>query len=400
MFQEVRTVALRLERVRIAQEAIQSPTENRRQAGAPSTAYEASSGDSSTSSPPPSTTGWSSRSRNGHRRNRRRHKPQPTRSSNGQATQPGGIRPLNMAVTEPSRSNRSGQKQSLATLLDSWCAAIAVPGVPTKPFGKQCHCTIRIMGTTAKALIDTGSVLSIIPTGFLYPLKEKGEDLDSMVTLLGPPRDNSILDVSGNRMKFLMRLDTQVALQPGGKEAKVQFHIQKADRQLILLGTNALQALGVGIQFNHSGWQLTHKSRNEPPTRKGQRGRVRKARSKSTVTIAPLTVANTHDTHPGKDTDKTFCPKDSRIGPGSCHITNGDAVVPVIQPLGKNEEPVRVQCDHLAKVPAGISNSPIPTTVRGQRRGRPRTRKRKRKRPQKVPSNRLASGTILIPSVL
>ncbi|VDP55311.1 unnamed protein product [Heligmosomoides polygyrus] len=145
-----------------------------------------------------------------------------------------------LSLLDPSRLGQSGQKQSLATLLDSWCAAIAVPGVPTKPFGKQCHCTIRIMGTTAKALIDTGSVLSIIPTGFLYPLKEKGEDLDSMVTLLGPPRDNSILDVSGNRMKFLMRLDTQVGLQPGGKEAKVQFHIQKADRQLILLGTNAL----------------------------------------------------------------------------------------------------------------------------------------------------------------
>ncbi|VDO24507.1 unnamed protein product [Heligmosomoides polygyrus] len=224
VFQEVRTVALWLERIRIAQKATQTPG-NRRQTGAPTSAQQDSAKDGLTNRPPTATAEWSKENRNN---NRRSQKPQSIRHNGAQGTQPGGTRqPPNMALTKSSKPHRSGQKQSFATLLESWCAAIAAPDVPTstRTFGTPCYCTVRIMGTTAKALIDTGSVLSIIPTGFLYPLKEKGEDLDSMVTLLEPPRNRNISDVSGNPMKFLMRLDTQLAFQPGGKSVKVQFLI-------------------------------------------------------------------------------------------------------------------------------------------------------------------------------
>uniref|UniRef100_A0A183GVL9 Zinc finger, CCHC-type, retrotransposon Gag domain protein n=1 Tax=Heligmosomoides polygyrus TaxID=6339 RepID=A0A183GVL9_HELPZ len=89
VFQEVRTVALRLERIRIAQKATQTPG-NRRQIGVLTSAHQASSRDGLTNRPPTTTN-----------------------------TQPGGTRQPNSALMKSSKPYSSGQKQSFATLLQS-----------------------------------------------------------------------------------------------------------------------------------------------------------------------------------------------------------------------------------------------------------------------------------------
>lgn len=58
--------------------------------------------------------------------------------------------------------------------------------------------------------------------------------------------------------------------------------------------------------------------------------------------------------------------------------------------IGEDNEPLWIQFDHLVKVPAGISYSPILTTRR-------RVRPRKRQRSENAPYQLILSGTLLIP---
>ncbi|KAK5970573.1 hypothetical protein GCK32_010214, partial [Trichostrongylus colubriformis] len=97
-----------------------------------------------------------------------------------------------------------------------------------------------------KALIDTGSVISIIPVGLLKLAQELGVDMDSMVTMLGEAEENQVLDASGNPMKFLMRIAVDIKVK-GAKQAKVHLHIQQSSDTSILIGTNAMEALGIEV---------------------------------------------------------------------------------------------------------------------------------------------------------
>ncbi|KAK6017926.1 hypothetical protein OSTOST_16543 [Ostertagia ostertagi] len=98
------------------------------------------------------------------------------------------------------------------------------------------------------AMIDTGSVVSIVPLGLLLEAKEKKIDLDSLVTIMGDGNSQRVVDASGNAMSFLMLIATEVNVQGAG-QARVQLHIQRSKDKIVLLGTNALQALNIHIQL-------------------------------------------------------------------------------------------------------------------------------------------------------
>ncbi|KAK6027430.1 hypothetical protein OSTOST_06538, partial [Ostertagia ostertagi] len=76
-----------------------------------------------------------------------------------------------------------------------------------------------MLGMVIDAMIDTGSVVSIVPLGLLLEAKEEK-------------------DRSGQ---------SEVNVQGAG-QARVQLHIQRSKDKIVLLGTNALQALNIHIQ--------------------------------------------------------------------------------------------------------------------------------------------------------
>ncbi|EYC24467.1 hypothetical protein Y032_0013g1920 [Ancylostoma ceylanicum] len=152
--------------------------------------------------------------------------------------------------TDGSSKAQDWSRCSFSTHLESWCRKVKRVPAPklTAAHGGSFHCDIRVFGLEAEALIDSGSVITILPLGLLKKARDQGADLDKMVTMMGDGGDSQVQDASGNPMSFLMRIATAIQVKGGGS-ARVQMHIQKSDSDTILIGTNAFEALRIQIRL-------------------------------------------------------------------------------------------------------------------------------------------------------
>ncbi|KAL6742447.1 hypothetical protein Aduo_015596 [Ancylostoma duodenale] len=103
-----------------------------------------------------------------------------------------------------------------------------------------------------KALLDTGSVISVIPVGFLKKAQSAGVNLDSMVTMMGDGKEAQAYNASGDPTKFLMRIATKVRICGAGS-ATAQLHVQQSSDEVLMLLTNVLGALGIQVKFIPEG---------------------------------------------------------------------------------------------------------------------------------------------------
>ncbi|EYC14487.1 hypothetical protein Y032_0040g234 [Ancylostoma ceylanicum] len=117
--------------------------------------------------------------------------------------------------------------------------------------GQPCVCNVKIFGVTTKALIDTGSVISIVPVGLLKMARQQGVNFDAEAAKVGSGNERTLIDASGNPMGFLAELVANVRVQEAGK-APVHLHVQRTQDTTLLLGTNALSELGITIIFSTS----------------------------------------------------------------------------------------------------------------------------------------------------
>ncbi|KAL6724058.1 hypothetical protein Aduo_018992 [Ancylostoma duodenale] len=83
-----------------------------------------------------------------------------------------------------------------------------------------------------------------------------------------------VYDASGNMMSFLMLIAASTDVK-GNSSAKVQMHIHKSESNIILLGTNALNAMGIQVRVK--------------PCVKQSRSRRCKAKRKQRRTSPPVT---------------------------------------------------------------------------------------------------------------
>ncbi|KHJ99266.1 zinc knuckle [Oesophagostomum dentatum] len=139
---------------------------------------------------------------------------------------------------------------SLSTHLRSWCCKIDGEATDsfTETYWKPCFCDVIVFGLRTRALIDTGSVISIVPVRFLECAQSTGLDLDNLTTVTGDGNENEVFDASGNPMKFLLRIAVPVEVC-GAQKAVVQMHVQQTTDEIIMLGTNALDALGIQVKL-------------------------------------------------------------------------------------------------------------------------------------------------------
>ncbi|CAJ0599711.1 unnamed protein product [Cylicocyclus nassatus] len=132
---------------------------------------------------------------------------------------------------------------------------------------------VRTQCKTAKgvveALIDTGSMISIIPLKVLAAAYG-GYDVDSLERIKEDDV-NIVYDASSNEMKFLGGVRIPTAIQ-GGRTAQVAFYISEEDSLEILLGTNALESLGINIALQPERQkQGGHPQEQETVVRVGKR---------------------------------------------------------------------------------------------------------------------------------
>ncbi|KAK6029636.1 hypothetical protein OSTOST_04251 [Ostertagia ostertagi] len=237
--------------------------------------------------------------------------------------------PTRPSVLPTSRPEQRPNRSSFSTKLKSWCYKIGQRrSTVTKAYGEPCYCNIGVFGFETRALIDTGSVVSIIPVGLLKLAQERGVDMDRMVTMLGEPNQNQVLDASGNPMKFLMRIAVEIEVK-GAKRAKVQLHVQQSDDTLILLGTNAMKALGIEVNLkpetdlNHETHSTTKKDAVKPIKNEVARARKR-------VVIPPNSSAFVELEGKGRGPEQIFWSNSSKIASGVCRISKGCGTIPVV----------------------------------------------------------------------
>ncbi|EYC45898.1 hypothetical protein Y032_0414g1047 [Ancylostoma ceylanicum] len=150
----------------------------------------------------------------------------------------------------PPNEDRSPRQVSSAssylTLVESWSCSSAVDArEPSCPlFGYRCTTLVNIMGLTATALLDTGSEISIVSVQFLRDAAKMGVNLDEYIERVEPPSVR-IRDASGNAMQFFDTI--RIAITVYGKPKVIPCFVARGLDSVIILGTNALEALGIGL---------------------------------------------------------------------------------------------------------------------------------------------------------
>ncbi|XGW19754.1 hypothetical protein V3C99_003527, partial [Haemonchus contortus] len=181
----------------------------------------------------------------------------------------------------------------------------------------------KVLDLRVPAIVDTGSMISIIPVGILARAQKEGYDVDSLEVL----SEDSIIpvfDASRNRMDFLGAVKIAVELEEGNK-VDVAFHIADDKEAKILLGTNALGKLGIQVVLPPQ----------EPTLQAEASERVVVARR---MYIPPYGKALVSARHEGiSDGERILWPTKHGIAAGVFKITNQEVKVPMIN---NSEEPM------------------------------------------------------------
>ncbi|KAK6056897.1 zinc knuckle [Cooperia oncophora] len=224
------------------------------------------------------------------------------------------------------RNNAAGGS-SLVTELDRWCKTVQRKGEDPKlqsgAVGKPSTCEVEIFGITAKALVDTGSVISIIPVGLLKRVREQGADLDAKAHIVGDGKQRRLFDASGNAMSFLSEIKTEVMVI-GASTACVHMHVQQSNDDTLLLGSG---------DFSETDPQMVqHATRNGFANHPCSHA----AYSDRRVVVGPGKVATVKISGGFSKGACIFWSKNPRIESGVCQVDEGRAELSVIN---KGSEP-------------------------------------------------------------
>ncbi|KAK6030832.1 zinc knuckle, partial [Ostertagia ostertagi] len=102
-------------------------------------------------------------------------------------------------------------KRTFTTVLGNWsCLTSGLHHSKNEMFGSKTMCNVQLLGFTRRALVDTGSRVSILPLSILLDAKEAGFDLDADVEEVKMEDRIKIYDASGRKMAFKGNDDTIV----------------------------------------------------------------------------------------------------------------------------------------------------------------------------------------------
>ncbi|KAK6030980.1 zinc knuckle [Ostertagia ostertagi] len=187
--------------------------------------------------------------------------------------------------------------------------------------GDRVVVSINLLDRENQALVDTGSMISILPVDILRKAQDSGYDVDAL-ELVEESSLSPVFDASGNRMHFLGAVIVETELHGGNRE-RVAFHISKGKEEEIILGTNALGRLGIEVSIigNQEGKIQQRKEED--------RGDVT---VKERVYVPPRRVALVSVLCSGdrlEEVERVIWPTKEGVAAGVYSIRNQEAVVPV-----------------------------------------------------------------------
>ncbi|KAL6743631.1 hypothetical protein Aduo_016651 [Ancylostoma duodenale] len=135
---------------------------------------------------------------------------------------------------------------SFSATLQSWsCSLVAAKDKSCQLVGPRQMVKIKCLDGEVDAMVDTGSQLTIMPLNVLLNAQAKGVDMDACCTAVSS-EDIDVYDASGNKMDFLGCMQMDMSL-PGRRPVRIKMHVKRLRDNIVLLGTNALECLGIRI---------------------------------------------------------------------------------------------------------------------------------------------------------
>ncbi|VDL83320.1 unnamed protein product [Nippostrongylus brasiliensis] len=158
-----------------------------------------------------------------------------------------------------SRVNRITQQleteeaESLSEIIrKARCSEVSAQAdVDEELLGARVVTQVSLLGESVPALVDTGSMISIVPVEILALAQDRGYDIDSLRTV-SKSKLAPVYDASNNRMELLGAVYMNATVE-GGDSNVVAFHIAPGKAKELLLGTNALAKLGVCVSIARKG---------------------------------------------------------------------------------------------------------------------------------------------------
>ncbi|KHJ96328.1 zinc knuckle [Oesophagostomum dentatum] len=153
--------------------------------------------------------------------------------------------PVNEVVEPKSQQESKNMGSILESARNLGVRTAKITSASQPLLGEKLQAWTKLMDMRVPAMLDTGSMISIIPVGLIAQAKRKEYDIESLKLVEGR-EVVPVCDASGNLMKFLGAVKVEVKLETGRKSL-VAFHIADTCEKEVLLGTNSLRDLGIEV---------------------------------------------------------------------------------------------------------------------------------------------------------
>ncbi|KAL6743019.1 hypothetical protein Aduo_016106 [Ancylostoma duodenale] len=224
-----------------------------------------------------------------------------------------GSSPFKQAVVhrdhdDNKRNPQENRARTFTTTLRQWsCSATHAKGDANELLGVQTLATVELLGLKRRALLDSGSQVSILPLELLLTAQSSGFDLDADVEEIPQLEHPPIYDASGNRMNFKGAVRLSMRLKNGPRK-RVAFLMIKGSEERLVLGTNILGMLGYNLcKVRNNQKSVEAKQSNMKRKKSGQkiRQRILMNAANSTIENCPKVVARAYIKTGGKKAAKT-----------------------------------------------------------------------------------------------
>ncbi|EYC35032.1 hypothetical protein Y032_1180g3735 [Ancylostoma ceylanicum] len=175
------------------------------------------------------------------------------------------------STAAPNISNDVRQGGSFSAWVDSLACSISVSEAFKETnglFGQKSITDVQMMDKEVKALLDTGSEMSIIPLSVFQRARSEGINLDNYVERV-PRVDAVIRNASGEVMNFADTVRMDVTMQ--GKTRPIAFHVGGGFGEVVILGTNALENFGLRLTMEEDKNGMTEAEQPEREVRVKER---------------------------------------------------------------------------------------------------------------------------------
>ncbi|EFO96640.1 hypothetical protein CRE_02645 [Caenorhabditis remanei] len=149
--------------------------------------------------------------------------------------------------------------------------------------------TVKMLGQERRMVIDSGAAVSVMSTGAWDGLKNGCRNWMEEVKRFGKP-SFEVIDTSKNKMRIVQQIG--IPIQVRDRKAVVVFQLVENEAEIMLLGTNAFESIGVSLEWKKERTEVQQKREKRDVTRQWERKRTLSRRETSSEEKKVFTVGH------------------------------------------------------------------------------------------------------------